>query len=228
MFGSHGRRAYARPSRISLMNVIWDMGGTLIDTYPEVDRTLAGAVWGEGVTAARLHEVAELRQESIAHAIGVLSERHRVSPDALQRAYDELKQRWSEHPAPLMDGAREVLAAVHGSGGLNLVATHRDRTSAEALVTALGIEIDDLVCAPDGLPRKPDPAMNLLLMDRHGLDPDAVLCVGDRPIDVLAAQASGTRGVLLDPGATTPPDALPEGCLVIADLRELIGLARIR
>lgn len=206
------------------MNVVWDMGGTLVDTYPEVDRTLARAVWGDQVSAARLREVADLRQESIAHAIGVLSDRHGVPAETLQAAYDDLKRRWTAHPAPLMGGAREVMAAVRSSGGLNLVATHRDRTSAQALVTALGIDVDDLVCAPDGLPRKPDPAMNLLLMRRHHLDPGSVLCVGDRLIDVQAAQASGVRGVLLDPDAATPPAELPQSCRVIADLRDLMAL----
>jgi HAD superfamily hydrolase (TIGR01509 family) len=209
---------------MTAMNVIWDMGGTLVDTYPEVDRTLARAVWGDGVSEARLHEVVELRQESIAHAIQVLSDRYGVPSATLQGAYDALKRRWTARPAPLMDGAREVMAAVHAGGGLNLVATHRDRTSAQALLDALGIDVDDMVCAPDGLPRKPDPAMNLLLMSRHHLDPASVLCVGDRPIDVAAARACGAHGVLLDPGASTPPDDIPQDCRVISGLRDLIPL----
>ena len=56
-----------------------------------------------------------------------------------------------------MAGAAEVMAAVRRGGGLNLVATHRDRASAENLFHALGVQVDDLVCAPDGFARKPDP-----------------------------------------------------------------------
>lgn len=207
-----------------MKSIIWDMGGTLVDTYPQVDRTLARAVWGDDLSAERLHEVAVLRQESIAHAIDVLSARHGTDRAALDDAYDALKGRWHIYPAPLMDGASQVMAAVHDGGGLNLVATHRDRTSAEALIGALGIAVDDLVCAPDGHARKPAPDMNLLLMRRHELPPDDVLCVGDRPIDVQAAEASGVRGVLLAPGGVLPPGRLPEGSRVVGDLHELLAM----
>ena len=34
------------------------------------------------------------------------------------------------------------------------------------------------------------PQMNLVLMERHGLDPSGVITVGDRPIDIDAARAA--------------------------------------
>ncbi|GAA2515584.1 HAD-IA family hydrolase [Rarobacter incanus] len=184
-----------------MVNVIWDMGGTLIDTYPEVDRALAAAVWGTAPTAQQLRHVQALRTVSIAHAIDALSAEYAVPPQTLQQAYRDLKARWQTHPAPLMPCARDLLTAVSASGGLNLVATHRDRASATALLDALGIRVDDLVCAPDGLARKPDPAMNLMLLSRHHLAPRDVVCIGDRAIDMQAAAAAGLRGILLDQDA---------------------------
>ncbi|MCI1746664.1 MAG: HAD-IA family hydrolase [Acidipropionibacterium sp.] len=202
--------------------IIWDMGGTLVDTYPEVDRALARAVWGDGPTPEQLHEVSTLRSTSIAHAIDVLSNRHEVDRRVLDEAYSALKHRWESRPAPLMDGAVEVMAAVHAAGGLNLVATHRDRTSAGALLDGLGLHPDDLICAPDGYPRKPDPTMFQLLMRRHRLRAADVLCVGDRPIDVEAAEAAGLAGALLVPEGDVRTQDLPKGCLVISSLRDLL------
>ena len=120
-----------------------------------------------------------------------------------------------------MAGAHEVLAAVTAAGGLNLVATHRDRESATQLLRTLGLDVDDMVCAPDGFARKPDPEMPLELMRRHGLDAADVLAVGDRPGDVAAALAAGVPGVLLEtPGIPLDaPDARR-----ITDLREVLGL----
>ena len=172
------------------------MGGTLVDTYPEVDQTLAEVVWPEP-TEQQLYEVAHLRSESIAHAIEVLAEQYDVSSELLDDAYTLLKKKWAHDPAPLMAGAAEVMAA----------ATHRDRASAENLFHALGVQVDDLVCAPDGFARKPDPQMNLVLMERHGLDPSEVIAVGDRPIDIDAARTAGIEGFLLSsepyPSTTT-------------------------
>ena len=179
--------------------MVWDLGGTLLDTYPVVDRALAGAVRAGGGGDPELrHEVATLTRVSSGHAITTLAERHGVPEEDLRAAYEATKETWRHEPPPVMPGAEEVMAAVRAGGGLNLVATHRERGSAEQLLDAVGLEVDDLVCAPDGFPRKPDPSTVLELLRRHALDPVDVLAVGDRPADVGAAEAAGVRGVLLE------------------------------
>ncbi|MDN6565526.1 MAG: HAD-IA family hydrolase [Propionibacterium sp.] len=224
-------------------NVIWDMGGTLVDTYPQVDDALARAVWSGVPTPAHLAEVRELRTRSIAHAMDILSTRYEVDPTLLHRSYNDLISRWQTDPAPLMPGARELLDTVHRVGGLNLVATHRDRRSAQALLGALDVHVDDLVCASDGFARKPDPQMYEVLLARHHLLPAEALCVGDRIIDMQAAAACAMPSALLvtpgqpvpDPGGTAseslaaptlPPirraDPAPLCPVVIHHLRELI------
>lgn len=180
-------------------SILWDMGGTLIDTYPAVDNLLARIGYRTNAPSnAQLSEVAALRSVSIEHAMNKLHQLYGADLAALHAGYAELKETWKTRPAPLMSGARRVLGAVHDAGGLNLVATHRDRRSAEDLLAAHGIEVDDMVCAPDGYERKPSPQMYQVLIERHHLDPATVIALGDRPIDVKAATAAGIRGYLLD------------------------------
>lgn len=205
-----------------MRHIIWDMGGTLIDTYPEVVRALSRAAYGD-TAPSHLREIGALTQYSIAHAIESLSVSREVPRTDLERAYEELKTRWRTRPAPVMDGARELMARVWEKGGLNMVATHRDRASATMLVTVLGLDLDDMVCAPDGLARKPSPEMNLLLARRHDLDPASVLCVGDRVIDASAAAAAGMPAALLvRPGTVLALDRVEQDLDVAADLRDLI------
>ncbi|MFQ6485180.1 HAD-IA family hydrolase [Brachybacterium epidermidis] len=182
-----------------MTSVIWDMGGTLVDTYPDVDRALAAAVHAE-VDDNALMEVARLTRVSSSRAISTLAGRYDVPEETLRSAYNALKDRWERQAPPLMDGVLEVMDAVRAAGGVNLVATHRDRDSATVLVESLGLEIDDMVCAPDGFPRKPDPAMHQALLERNDLTAQDCLAVGDRPADVEAAEAAGIRAYLL----TTP------------------------
>ena len=59
------------------------------------------------------------------------------------------------------------------------------------------LTVDDLICAPDGHPRKPDPSMHLALLERHGLHVEDCVAVGDRPIDATAAHAAGMDAVML-------------------------------
>lgn len=201
-----------------MTSMIWDLGGTLMDTYPDVDRTLAGVVHDEADEAA-IMEVARLTRISSSHAISTLAQRYGVPEARLRDAYEAIKDQWEQQAPPLVECALEVMEAIRESGGLNLVATHRDRASATVLVDSLGLPVDDMVCAPDGFPRKPDPTMNRELLHRHALDPADCRAVGDRPGDVEAAEAAGIQGYLL----VTPGIPLGEpGVRRIESLRELL------
>jgi len=195
--------------------VVWDLGGTLLDTYPQVDRTLRRAT---GEDRVALHEVSLLTRGSIAAAIDQLAAGHHVDRAVLDRAYATLTDRWRTHPAPLMDGARDVLDAVHRAGALNLVVTHRDRPGATALLEGRGVVVDDLVCPGDGFPRKPDPAMVQEVLARNGVAPADAIAVGDRAIDVEAARAAGVRPVLLATPGLPVPDVAADRVTTLQDL----------
>lgn len=193
------------------------MGGTIVNTYPQLDEALADVVRSHG-TAIDNHDVALLTRRSTGEAITTLSRRHGIDADEFRAAEAVLKTHWRRAPPPAMPGIAETMDQVTG---LNLVVTHRERSSAEALLGALGITVDDLRCAPDGHPRKPDPSMHLALLERHGLNPADCLCVGDRPIDAAAAHAAGMKAVMLStPRISLNSDADYE----IESLAELIPL----
>lgn len=205
--------------------LIWDLGGTLVDTYPDVDRALA-AVLDPQPGDELLHEVAQLTRVSSSHAISTLAARHQLPEQRLRAAYEQTKQHWQETPPPAMPGARELLAAVSERGGLNLVATHRDRDSATALLDSLGLRVDDMVCAPDGFARKPDPTMVRALLARHGLAAEGCVAVGDRPADVRAAAAAGVPGVLLETDGVPLDAGDAQRITSLEELREHLGLGR--
>lgn len=193
------------------------MGGTLIDTYPSVDRTLAAVAARHGHALAEA-DVARMTRHAIAWAIDELSERYAVPHAELDAAYAALKRSWAVSPPPVMAGAREVIDHVRRIGGLNIVVTNRDRTSAGALLAATGLAMDDLVCPGDGYPRKPDPAMYRAVLDRNHLDPADCLAVGDRAIDAVASEQVGVRCVILEtPGIPVAGDGER-----ITDLRRLL------
>lgn len=201
-----------------MRSIIWDFGGTLFDTYPDLDRALCHAVFADDATE-HLLQVGRLTRVSTGHAVRELSRRFGVAEQDLLQALADVKNVWRTEPAPLMEGACEVMHTVHTAGGLNLVATHRDRGSAEQLLQARGVHVDDMICAPDGFPRKPDPTMHQELLRRHGLDPEDVGAVGDRSADAQAAAGAGVRAfLLLSPGI----DLNADGAEAIRSLREIL------
>ena len=147
-------------------------------------------------------------------------------PEAeFEAAEESLKARWRSDPAPAMPGAHRLLHDVRAAGGLNLVVTHRDRGSAQSLLDGLGLEADDLISTADGYPRKPDPAMYVAMLERHGLDPADCLAVGDRPIDADAAAASGLATATLESPEAPVDDRADHSVASLDELRPLLGLA---
>lgn len=204
-------------------HLLWDLGGTLVDTYPALDRAFAAVLAAHGHAVEEV-EVSRLTRVSTGHAVETLARRFAVDEAEFEAANDRLKEHWRTHPAPVMAGAHALMADVRAAGGLNLVATHRDRTSAMSLVDGLGLVVDDLVSTSDGFPRKPDPAMIHEILHRHGIAPDDCLAVGDRPIDAEAAVAASVDTALLfcpcAPPATVPHHPIE----ALDDLRPLLDL----
>lgn len=200
-------------------HLFWDMGGTLVDTYPQLDAALAAVVERHGGTVG-LDEVTKLTRRSTGDAISALATRFDIDEAEFEAANDALKKHWLTDPAPVMPGAHEVMEAVRSAGGLNLVVTHRDRASASSLVDSLGLRIDDLISTEVGFARKPDPAMYLELLRRHDLDPTDCLAVGDRRIDSQAARAAGMSSASLMPDDPDADHQLGE----LNDLFTVLGL----
>lgn len=185
---------------MSWRHVFWDMGGTIVDTYPQLDTALAEVIRDAG-HRVDLHDVSVLTRRSTGEAMSTLSRRFDIAVDEFRAAESALKQRWLTDPPAAMEHLEQVMAAVPG---MNLVVTHRDRGSAEALLDALRIDVDDLICTSDGHPRKPDPTMYVTMARRHGLDPAECVGLGDRPLDAEAARSAGMGSIML----TTPGIAM--------------------
>lgn len=200
-------------------HVFWDMGGTIVDTYPQLDQTFADVITAEGHTIT-LDEVARLTRVSTGHAVKALSEQFDIPQEAFRTAEKALKTHWVEEPPPAMPHLSEAMEAVPG---LNFVVTHRERRSASALLDALSLTVDDMLCAPDGFRRKPDPEMYLELVRRHGLDPATCVGIGDRPIDAEAAHAAGMGAVMLETPGIPMDNPADEEITTLEALPPLLG-----
>ena len=194
---------------MNFRHVLWDLDGTLLDTYPATDGALAAALTGLGhpVTVA---ELAPLTRITLDHAVAHSAALFGLPVPELYTAYEREYAVLGLEFSPAMPGAVQAMQAVRGKGGLNLLATHRDREGALWRLKAAGLDtlLDDLLSVSDGYLRKPDPALFVALLERHRLDPAEVLAVGDRDLDVVAGRLAGCQtALLLTPEATLQTEA---------------------
>jgi phosphoglycolate phosphatase-like HAD superfamily hydrolase len=207
---------------ITIRYLIWDVDGTLFDTYPAFERAMADALAALGARPEP-GEIAPLLRDSLSEAARQLALRHHLDPEALQTGFGQRYHRLLLRSQPPFPGAVELCAGIVDRGGANYIVTHRGRASLDRLLAAFGMAdlFADAICADEGYPRKPDPAAFLALIERHGLSPAQGLAVGDRPIDVLAGQAAGLRACLFGPDSV--PDLRPDYHVQsMADLHALL------
>lgn len=203
------------------MNIFWDMGGTLVDTYPALDAAFRDVVQRHGADI-ELIEISRRTRLSTGEAISRLSAQFGIAESEFKAVNNQLKKQWESTPPPAMPGVVELMADIRQAGGLNLVVTHRERASAEALIVGVGLQVDDLICASDGFERKPAPDMYLELLHRHGLDATECLGVGDRPIDAVAAHRAGMKAAMLENPELPVEDDADFHVGRLADLRHIV------
>jgi phosphoglycolate phosphatase-like HAD superfamily hydrolase len=204
----------------TIRNVIWDVDGTLFDTYPAIARAFRAALNELGADEPA-ERIVELARESLGACLATLAADHGLDPASFDEAFGRHYERIEAADQPPFPGVTDVCRGVVRLGGRNVIVTHRGpRGTAELLAAAnLAPYIADCITRADGFPRKPDPAAFDAIIERNGLARDETLAIGDREIDVQAGRAAGVMTCLFG-----PIKASLEADLVIDDFRELARL----
>ena len=175
-----------------IRNIIWDVDGTLFDTYPAFAKSFRQAVndLGKDVPLDWITAAAKI---SMDYCITALAERCQVTPEDIAERFSVHYARIGPQDQPPFDHVREICQFIQKNGGKNLIVTHRHAGGLEKLLDAFNMR-DFFACwitADDDFPRKPDPAAFIHSLSTHQLDPAQTMAVGDRAIDILAGQGAG-------------------------------------
>jgi HAD superfamily hydrolase (TIGR01509 family) len=182
-------------------DILWDFDGTLFDTYPGFADALLRALSDEGIQADYA-EVMELLRVSVSVAIEHYRERYRLGDPFLER-FDLYHREWNRSGVRMFPHAAEIIQAVHASGRRSFLYTHRGYSAMEYLEEQGLIDcFQDCITHEDGFPPKPSPEAILYLIGKHNIVREQALMVGDREIDILAAQNAGIQGCFFHPDPT--------------------------
>ena len=130
-----------------------------------------------------------------------------VDADALHARKSALFQQRLSEGVPLRDGVAETMEAARARGWQVAMVSGTSPENVDAILAATNLTRDSFDLVTDGseeLPRKPDPAIYYLALERLGVAPDAALAVEDNPDGLTAAQAAGIDCIAY-PGALHDP-----------------------
>ena len=151
-------------------NIIWDVDGTLFDTYPSIAMSYRLALNDLGHDAP-LAWLEELGKISLNHCTATLIDKFQIDEVGLSARflwhYDQIRP----EDQPPFPGVIKLCEYIVSIGGKNLIITHRGKEGTEQLLAAHNMTgfFTDCFARDAGFPRKPDPAAFLAMIDKHGL-----------------------------------------------------------
>ena len=176
----------------TIRHAIWDVDGTLFDTYPAISTAFLQALADFGAYAP-LPEIESLARIELFHCAAELTSRFSLETNDFLGAFGRHYAAVPPTAQPPFPGVRAVCERIAASGGVNAIVTHRHAQSLAGLRAAHGMQalFVEAITRDDGYPRKPDPAAFLAVLQHQGLDPAETLAIGDRELDILAGRAAG-------------------------------------
>ncbi len=201
-------------------HIIWDVDGTLFDTYPAISAAILAALAEQGVAVDR-DIVTHMAMTSLGTTLPDLAKRFKLDGERLYVRYEFFLAGTPLGCQRPFQGVRQLLNLIIQRGGLNLIATHRGTDSLIPLLKYFRLRslFSDILTISDGYPRKPNPAMFNTLLSRHGLKREETLAIGDRDLDLQAGKAAGVMTVFF---GNAPHQIEPD--LAISDYLEFARL----
>lgn len=174
---------------------IWDLDGTLLDSY---DAILAGleetyAFYQLPFDRASIKDY--ILKYSVQDLLVVVAEEYQLDvTDLNHRRAESLAEKNAQ--VVLMEGARDVLSWAKDAGIEQFVYTHKGEN---ALVILRDLDLEsfftEILTSQSGFARKPNPEAARYLMKKYGLEPENTYYIGDRSLDIDFARNSQIQSI---------------------------------
>jgi phosphoglycolate phosphatase-like HAD superfamily hydrolase len=173
-------------------NIIWDLDGTLFDTYPAMTGAFLSALRDHGKDADP-GWVGSLASISFDHCVRTLSQTFDVPAALIEEAFARHYRRVAHVEQRPFPGVQRVCEYICGIGGRNVIVTHRGLEGTVGLLEAHRMKalFKGWLTQADGYQKKPDPEAFEVAIRDFGLERSQTMGVGDRDIDVQAARRAG-------------------------------------
>lgn len=199
---------------------IWDFDGTLFDSYPAMVKAYEQALSEQGIHLPQATLMAHMKI-SLRHLMAYTQANYKIDDTFIPR-FSELRPKYEQALLEPYKEAVQALQLIRHRMGHNYVYTHRGASTYAYLEKYdLLNYFDELVTADNHFALKPDPEGVTYLINKYRMDPDQVLMIGDRELDILSGQNAGVDGCFY---SEHPDDTCPVADHVVKGHLEVVRL----
>jgi len=187
----------------STKGVIFDLDGTLIDSYQAIYVSFHYTYVSLGLQPLSFDEVKRAVGYGLSKTFKDLLGEERV-PEAL-RLFRQKYEEVYRQKTYLLPGARKVLEALQGRGIKLAIATNKLGRFSREIFQHFGMDklFAVILGDEDVLQNKPHPEMLFCAIEKMGLRNEEVVFIGDSLIDIQTGKNAGIRVFALPTGVTT-------------------------
>ncbi len=208
----------------SVRGLVFDLDGTLIDSYGAIAASLNAARVRFGLEALSEPEVRRRVGHGLERLVAEL-----VGPDRVEQAVRIFRDEYSRVYASgtsVLPGVAATLRALHERGYVLAVASNKPARFSRAILETL--ELIDLFVTVEGPDTagvtKPEPAMVRRCLRAMRLQAGEAIYVGDMVLDVETANRAGLAVVLVPGGSCDRPSLAHTGRPLLDSLADLLEL----
>ena len=209
------------------ISLIWDIDGTLIDSYPAIVSALTQTLLSHGISWDPLEIERFVKQYSINEFFRSMTQGTGFDAPALQKEYGELVHKTDIYSKP-MKNAIELLKSTKDKGIEHYIITHRSETTFDILRNNhMDDYFKEVITNNNGFARKPDPTSILYLVSKYDLNKERTFYVGDRSLDMQAANNAEIPGILYLPNpemdiSTEEADYIVDDLIDIEEILDML------
>jgi len=189
--------------------IVFDLDGTLADTAADIREALIRALESEELPPIDVKSVRlmigggpQLLVERALHRLHV--ETNEALVERLTSAFHAEYLVQGNRLSALFEGVEATLETLHSAGIRIGLCSNKPDDLCRMLVRNFALEkyFDEILGSGGELPKKPDPAPLLRIVERLGTTPDDTLYVGDSETDVTTARNARIPVMLVEHGYT--------------------------
>lgn len=206
--------------------LIWDLDGTILDSYEVIVASLYGTYKEFGVELDKDFILKEVITYSVSAFISKMESQCGFSFDKMKDRYSEIAAMEEDRIKPI-EHAKEILEYLKENGARNFVFTHRGN-STNVVLSRLGLidYFEEIITGKSGFPRKPDPEAINYFVEKYSLNREHTYYVGDRSIDIDCAENAHVKSIMFLPEYSVAK-ATGHETHIVKDLMDIKDMLRL-
>ena len=201
---------------------IFDLDGTLLNTIGDLAASCDAVMLQNGLPQHTTDEYRQMVGRGILRLVEAAIPEQMRSPEYVEKVRQDFVAYYLEHIdlyTHPYDGIPELVDALAERGVKIAVASNKFQAGTERLIRSFfpDVKFAAVLGQRVGVPLKPDPQIDLEIIDAAGVEPNETLHIGDSGVDMQTAHAAGVQAVGVTWGFRSREELVECGADVIVD-----------